>query len=127
MNINIDSTYLSNMLTFQILAPLRPLFQINLLKKSKPIQMNIFFKNFIKIGCKMNKFQFWNSPVLCPFHVKNCNSYIIILCMFLKGIFLRNLKKKTHQKQMKNKLPPYNNQKKPTPFCCTEGLLFGTM
>jgi hypothetical protein len=45
------------------------------------------------IGCKIKKVK--NFPRLGPFHGKNGNSYIITLCILLKGIFLRNsLKKK---------------------------------
>jgi hypothetical protein len=40
---------------------------------------------------------------LTPFYVKNSNNYKITLCMFLKGIFLRNALKNPHQKQKNNK------------------------
>jgi hypothetical protein len=33
-------------------------------------------------------------PPFDPFYVKNGNSYIMTLCTFLKGIFLRNALKK---------------------------------
>ena len=43
----------------------------------------------IKIGWKYKKFKFVN-----PFYVKNSNSYIIMLCMFLKEMFFRDALKK---------------------------------
>jgi hypothetical protein len=38
-----------------------------------------------------------------PFYVKNSNNYIITLCMFLKGISLKNALKNSSSKQINNK------------------------
>ena len=58
-------------------------------------------KNFIKIGWKLKNL----NCLIPPFYVKNSNSNIITLCIFLKGICLRSeLNKNPHQKQMNNKL-----------------------
>jgi len=40
------------------------------------------------------KSSFFLIPPFDPFYVKNGNIYIMTLCMFLKGIFLRNALKK---------------------------------
>ena len=74
--------------------------------------VHIMMNTLQKIALKLDE-NFNNSicfkilPPFDPFYVKNSNSYIITLCIFLKGIFLRNTLKKPHQKQM-NKWP--NNE-----------------
>lgn len=65
----------------------------------KLIKMNTLQKTALKLN--ENKIaQFFNYPLL---YVKNSSSYIIMLCKFLKGIFLRNALKNPHKKQMNNK------------------------
>jgi hypothetical protein len=49
------------------------------------------------------KVHFFLIPPFDPFHVKKGNIYIMTLCMFLKGNFLRNALKNPHQNQMNNK------------------------
>jgi len=61
--------------------------------------MNTLQKTALKLD-ENKQVQFLNYPLL---YVKNCTSYIIMLCMFLKGIFLRNALKNPHQKQVNNK------------------------
>jgi hypothetical protein len=50
-------------------------------------------KNALKLDENLKSSFFLNSP-FDSFYVKNGNSNIMTLCMFLKGIFLRNALKK---------------------------------
>ena len=62
-------------------------------------------KNCIKIGLKIKKLKIWNPP-LDPFYVKNGNKYMIMQCIFLKEIFLRNsLNRKSTKIRWKIKSP----------------------
>jgi hypothetical protein len=70
--------------------------------------------NSIKIGYKIKKSNFWNFTSLARFYVKNSNSciYIITLCIFWNGIFLRIFFFKPHEQ----KLSKYKNRNS---YICT--------
>jgi hypothetical protein len=89
---------LSNMRNVEFETLLYPFLKFNSLRRKimvhqYPIKMNTLQIKCIKIGWKFKKFIFNYSP-FDPFYVKNGNRYIMTLCMFLKGIFLRNALKK---------------------------------
>jgi len=60
---------------------------------------------------KIQKIQILKFSLFGFFFVVNCNSYLLMLCIFLRGILLTNSLKLPYQKQIINKCSSYKNRK----------------